>query len=71
MQDAGHGRPAAGQPRLDRAWSQSQLAGHLLDREADQVVKDDHLALAEGQGGQGVAQVDGLGAATGRPWRPG
>ena len=58
LQGAGHGRPAPGQPRLDRPGGQPQLAGHLLDRQPDQVVQDDHLALAERQGGQGVAQVD-------------
>jgi hypothetical protein len=50
-------RPPASRDLTVPVASRSSLATSSTGQ-ADQVVQDDHLALPERQGGQGVAQVD-------------
>jgi hypothetical protein len=61
----GQDTAAAGQPGLDRPGRHPQLTGHLLDRQARQMVQHDHLPLAERQGTQRVVEVQQLGAQLG------
>jgi hypothetical protein len=61
IEHPGQGTAATGQPGLDRPGRHPQLTGHLLDRQAHQVVQHDHLPLAQGERAQGVVEVEQLG----------
>jgi hypothetical protein len=59
FQHGREGAPRPGQPALDRPDRDAELARHLLDRQADQVMDHDHLAVGDGQERSVVAKLPG------------